>query len=313
MFLVCGEALFDFFLRPSADGALCFDAVPGGSPFNVALGLARLGQKAEFFSGLSSDLMGRRLNAFMERENIGAAYAIRSPQPTLLSIVALNADGGPDYAFYGDYPAYRAITEAELPALGSEIGIIHMGSIATALEPVASALAALAERECGRRLIAYDPNVRPSIEPDLDVWRRTFQRLTAAAHITKVSAEDLELLYPGVTHEDTARQLLGRGARLVVITRGGEGASGWTRNSQAASAARPVNVVDTVGAGDSYQAALLAGLAEMGCADPQALDALGQDALARLLDFAGQAAALTCGKRGADLPRRDAIGMTLVR
>ena len=311
MFLVCGEALFDFFLRPPADGALCFDAVPGGSPFNVALGLARLGQKAEFFSGLSSDLMGRRLVAFMEKENIGAAYAIRSPQPTLLSIVALNADGGPDYAFYGDYPAYRAINEADLPALRSDIQIIHMGSIATVLEPVASSLAALAERECGRRLIAYDPNVRPSIEPDLDVWRRAFERLTAAAHLTKVSAEDLTLLYPGLTHEDVARKALERGVRLLVITRGGEGASGWTRNCQALSLPRPIEVVDTVGAGDSYQAALLAGLAEIGCTDPDALDALSLDALARLLGFAGQAAALTCGKRGADLPRRADIAATL--
>lgn len=311
MFLVCGEALFDLFLRPSADGALSLAAVPGGSPFNVALGLARLGQHAEFFSGLSSDLMGRRLTAFMEKESIGTAYAVSSSQPTALSIVGLNADGGPDYAFYGDFPAYQAITEADLPQLAADICIIHMGSIATALEPVASALAALAERERGARLISYDPNVRPTIEPDLDVWRRSFERLTAAAHLTKVSAEDLALLYPGQTYEDTARKLLADGARLVVITQGAEGAKGWTRNSHAASPARPVQVIDTVGAGDSYQAALLAGLAEMGCTNPDTLDAVGADTLARLLEFSGQAAALTCGKRGADLPRRTDIAATL--
>jgi fructokinase len=310
MFLVCGEALFDLFLRPSATAELCLDAVPGGSPFNVALGLARLGQQAEYFSGLSSDLMGKRLAAFMEKEGIGAAYAVRSSHPTALSIVALNADGSADYAFYGESPPYRAITEADLPALGPDIRIIHMGSIATALEPVGSALAALAERECGRRLIAYDPNVRPSIEPDLDVWRRSFVRLTAAAHLTKVSAEDLALLYPGLTPEEVARAVLERGARLVVITRGSDGASSWTRTNQAASRARPVEVVDTVGAGDSYQSALLAGLAEIGCTDPEALGALAPEALTRLLDFAGQAAALTCGKRGADLPRRASIAMT---
>ncbi len=312
MFLICGEALFDLFLRPSATDELCLDAVPGGSPFNVALGLARLGQKAEFFSGLSSDLMGKRLAAFMEKEGVGFAHAVRSTNPTALSIVALNADGSADYAFYPDFPAYRAIREADLPELGPETRIIHMGSIATALEPVGSALAALAERECGRRLIAYDPNVRPSIEPDLDVWRRAFERITASAHLTKVSAEDLAMLYPGVGHDDMARQLLERGVRLVVITRGSEGASGWTRNSQALSLPRPVLVVDTVGAGDSYQAALLTGLAEMGCIDPDALDGLRPDALARLLEFAGQAAALTCGKRGADLPLRASITATLV-
>jgi fructokinase len=311
MFLICGEALFDLFLRPSATDELCLDAVPGGSPFNVAFGLARLGQKAEFFSGLSPDLMGKRLNAFMEKEGVGFAHAVRATNPTALSIVALNADGSADYAFYPDFPAYRAITEADLPSLGPDIRIIHMGSIATALQPIGSALAALAERECGRRLIAYDPNVRPSIEPDLDVWRRALERITSSAHIFKVSAEDLAMLYPGVHHDELARQLLERGVRLVVITRGSEGASGWTRNSLALSLARPVEVVDTVGAGDSYQSALLAGLAEMGCTDPDALDALSPDALARLLEFAGQAAALTCGKRGADLPRRAHIGVSL--
>ena len=312
MFLICGEALFDLFLRPSATDELCLDAVPGGSPFNVALGLARLWQKTEFFSGLSPDLMGKRLAAFMEKEGVGLAHAVRSTNPTALSIVALNADGSADYAFYPDFPAYSAIREADLPELDPETRIIHMGSIATALEPVGSALAVLAERECGRRLIAYDPNVRPSIEPDLDVWRRAFERITASAHLTKVSAEDLAMLYPGVGHDDMARQLLERGVRLVVITRGSEGASGWTRNSQALSLPRPVLVVDTVGAGDSYQAALLTGLAEMGCIDPDALDALRPDALARLLEFAGEAAALTCGKRGADLPLRASITATLV-
>jgi fructokinase len=311
MFLICGEALFDLFLRPSDTDVLRLDAVPGGSPFNVALGLARLGQRAEFFSGLSSDLMGKRLDAFMDKEGVGLAKAVRSAQPTALSIVALTADGVPDYAFYPEFPAYRAITEADLPTLGVDTQIIHMGSIATALEPVGSALAALAERECGRRLIAYDPNVRHTVEPDLDVWRRTFERLTASAHLTKVSAEDLALLYPGLSQGDAAKVLLATGVRLVVITRGAEGATGWTRTIEAASTARPVHVVDTVGAGDSYQSALLAGLAEMGRTTPEALDALDDDALTRLLDFAGQAAALTCGRRGADLPRRADITMSL--
>lgn len=311
MFLICGEALFDLFLRPSVAGELCLDAVPGGSPFNVALGLARLGQKAEFFSGLCSDLMGKHLAVFMEKESIGSAYAVRSPHPTALSIVALTPDGVPDYAFYPEFPAYRAVAEADLPGLGPDIGVIHMGSIATVLQPVGSALAALAERECGRRLVTYDPNIRPTIVPDLDVWRSTFERLTGLAHLTKVSAEDLELLYPGRTHEDLARAALERGTRLLVITRGREGASGWTRATKSESRAFPVEVVDTVGAGDSYQSALLAGLAEMGRANPGALDALSGETLTRLLNFAGQAAAFTCGKRGADLPRRADIAMSL--
>jgi fructokinase len=316
MFLVCGEALFDLFLRPSEDDSLCLDAVPGGSPFNVALGLARLGQNVEFFSGLSSDLMGRKLTDFMRKEGVGLSHAVRSKQPTALSIVGLDADGSPDYAFYGDFPAYRAITQADLPSLAPETRVIHIGSIATALEPVASALAALAERECGSRLISYDPNVRPMIEPDLDVWRWSFERLAAAAHIIKISAEDLAFLYPGLGHNEAAQSWRDRGARLVVITRGRDGATGWTRATTATQPAHKVTVADTVGAGDSYQAALLTGLAEIGCTEASAIDELSPEALCRLLEFAGEAAALTCSKRGADLPHRGAIAigpLSLVR
>jgi fructokinase len=309
MFLVCGEALFDMFLRPDESHGLCLDAVPGGSPFNVALGLARLGQRTEFFSGISADLMGRKLTPFIEKEGVGLTYAIRTASPTALAIVGLDAKGSPDYAFYGNPPAYSVIEEADLPTLGDDIRIIHSGSIATALEPVGPALAALAEREYGRRLISYDPNVRPSIVPDLAILRRVFDRYTAAAHIMKVSSEDLELLYPGESHDALARRLLDRGTRLIVITRGMDGAKGWTRNAEATQPVERVEVVDTVGAGDSYQAALLAGLAEMGCAEPDAIDALSGDALSRLLDFAGKAAAYTCGRRGADLPHRGDIAV----
>jgi fructokinase len=307
MFLVCGEALFDMFLRPDESHGLLLDAVPGGSPFNVALGLARLGQRTEFFSGISGDLMGRKMNDFIAKEGIGLTYAVHTKQPTALAIVGLDANGGPDYAFYGD--AYRAIAEADLPALGQEIRVIHFGSFTTLMEPVGPAHAVLAERECGQRLISYDPNVRPSIEPDLDLWRRTVDRYTRSAHIVKISSEDLGLLHPGESIDAFARRLLDTQARLVVITGGRDGAKGWTRKTDVTQPAHPVEVVDTVGAGDSYQAALLAGLAEMGSTEPDAIDALSRDALGRLLDFAGKAAAYTCGRRGADLPHRENINM----
>ena len=311
MFLVCGEALFDMFLRTSPSGELSLDAIPGGSPFNVALGLARLGQKAEFFSGLSSDLMGRKLMGFMEKERIGIAYAIPSAAPTALSIVELDEHGSPDYSFYGDFPAYRTITQADLPMLASDIRAVHFGSIATILEPTASTLAALAERENEHRLIAYDPNLRPSIEPDLDVWRRAFQRLSGAAHLIKVSADDLALLYPGTVPEAIARGWLARAARLVVITRGAQGAQAWTSAAHAECAGRPVEVVDAVGAGDSFQSALLAGLAEMDCLTPEAIDRLSAEQLHRLLSFAVEAAAISCSRRGADLPHRSEIATDL--
>lgn len=311
MFLICGEALFDMFVRTSDDGPVRLDAVPGGSPFNVAVGLARLGQQAEFFSGLSDDLMGRKLVRFMEAEGVGLTYAKRKTGPTALSIVELNEEGSPDYAFYGHMPAYQALTRDDLPALPEAIRFIHLGSIATVLEPTAGTLATLVERECGARLIAYDPNIRPTIEPDLDAWRRAVARLSAAAHIVKVSAEDLALLFPGAAHDAVVARWLGGRTRLVIVTDGARGATAWTRGRTLHSGQTPTEVIDTVGAGDSFQSALLAGLAELGVVTAPALGDMSESDLARLLQFAGAAAGKTCSRRGADLPRRNEIPVRL--
>jgi len=308
MFLVCGEALFDVFVAEQRADGLALDARPGGSPYNVALGLTRLGQETEFFTGLSNDLLGRRLLRFMQAAGIGLHHAVRSDRPTALSIVDLDAAGAPDYVFYGEAPAYCAVTEADLPKLDAAIRAIHIGSIATVLEPIGTALVGLVERECRGRLISYDPNVRLNVAPDPEVWRRRLDQLSRSAHLLKISAEDLDLLYPGRAHAEAAQQWLSHGVRLVVITRGAEGACAWTRRRQAEPPGRRVTVVDTVGAGDSYQAALLAGLAEAGRLDADGLDGLSDTVLQGLLGFAAEAAAITCGRRGADLPCRGELG-----
>lgn len=304
MFLVCGEALFDVFVAEQRADGLALDARPGGSPYNVALGLARLGQRAEFFTGLSDDLLGRQLLGYLQAGGVGLAHALHTKRQTALSIVGLDATGSPAYAFYPEHPAYAAVTENDLPALGAETQVIHLGSIATVLQPGGGALTALAEREAAQRLISYDPNVRLAVEPDPEVWRTCLDRLCRSAHLIKISSEDLELLYPGREPEAAARDWLAAGPRLVVVTRGGEGATAWTRHLRAEVPGRSVEVVDTVGAGDSYQAALLAGLAETGRLDPAALDDLSEEDLGQLLAYAGEAAAVTCGRRGADLPYR---------
>lgn len=308
MFLVCGEALFDVFVGGETNNALHLDARPGGSPFNVAVGLARLGQPVAFLSGLAKDMLGERLARTLRREDVDTRLCPLFDAPTTLGMVELDAAGVPHYAFYGNGAADRLLTTEQLPALDAGFRAIHIGSYATAVEPVASALEALVRRERDRRLIAYDPNVRLNVEPAVARWRERVDTLAALAHLVKISDEDLHLLFgAGVDGAACARRWLAAGCKLVVVTRGAKGASAWNARGRVDVPAPAVATVDTVGAGDTFQAAMLAHLAESDRLAPEALAALDGDALARLLRFAARAAAITCSRRGADMPRRSEI------
>jgi fructokinase len=303
MFLVCGEALFDFFLdADEGPGAARFDARAGGSPFNVALGLARLGERVGLLTGLSTDLLGQRLRRVLEAEGVATGHAVATDRPTTISLVGLDAAGVPAYQFYGRGSADSGLALADLPELGPEVTGLHFGSFSIAVSPVGDAFAHLAAREHGR-FISLDPNVRPTVEPDMEVWRARIDVLLPFVDVLKISAEDVALLHPGLSHDVLAAQLTGRGVRLVVVTDGGNAARGWTASGVVATGSPPaVRVVDTVGAGDTFQAALLYRLLEGG--DPsRAVDDLDAGRLADILAFAARAAAITCSRRGADLPR----------
>jgi fructokinase len=210
----------------------------------------------------------------------------------------------PSYAFYGVGCADRELPLSALDALPTHAQAIQLGSYAMVVEPVASSLRVLVEREHGRRLIAYDPNIRLNVEPSLDRWRETLRWMLPRTHLLKVSEEDLGLLYPGEAHEALAATWLAQGVAVVVVTRGGDGAAAWTAHACVSLPGEKVEVVDTVGAGDTFQAALLTWLAEHDALRPSALHALGESELSAALRFASRAAAITCSRRGADLPRR---------
>lgn len=301
MFVVCGEALFDLF-GSEAGAGLAFDARIGGSPFNVAVGLARLGLKSALLAGISTDPLGERLVEALRRENVRTDMVKRTDRPTTLSVVSLAADGQPHYAFYGERAADRDLRAEDLPALGPDVWGLHAGSYSLVVEPVGSALLALFEREAGRRLLTLDPNVRLNVEPDPAVWRDRIARFVGHADIVKVSDEDLGLLYPGATGAEIAASWLEAGAALVILTRGPAGAEYFDRSGRRSVAGRSVRVADTVGAGDTFQAALIAGLAELGLWTRADLEATA--ATERLVAFAVEAAAITCTRRGADLPHR---------
>ncbi|WP_085316485.1 carbohydrate kinase family protein [Derxia lacustris] len=303
MFLVCGEALFDVFVQ-SADGrAFQLDAHPGGSPFNVAIGLARLGQPVGLLTGIANDLFGKRLAQVLTDEGVSTASLVRYDAPTTLGFIGLDAAGVPDYAFYGNGAADRLLAIDDLPPLDPATRAIHLGSYATVVQPVADAYAALARRERDARVISYDPNVRLNVEPSKEAWRAKVEELTELAHLVKISDEDIGLLYGDAEPAELAAQWLARGVKLVIVTRGADGASAWTAAGRADVPGVKVTVVDTVGAGDTFQAATLAWLAEHDALSPPAMGALDAAALATLLAHAARAAAITCSRRGADLAR----------
>jgi fructokinase len=304
MFVVCGEALMDVYMGESTPTGMTLDARIGGSPLNVAQGLVRLGRPAAFLTGLSTDALGERLLASLRAEGVDTSLIVRNDAPSTLSVVSVDARGVPRYAFHGNGAADRQITHDTLPVLPPATRVLQFGSYALVVEPVGSALRALAARERERRLIAYDPNVRLNVEPDLAHWRAVVAHMVSIAHLVKVSDEDLGLLYPAETPEQVAARWLAQGAALVAVTRGRHGASAWTRGAHADVPSPETKVIDTVGAGDTFQAALLTWLDEHDALTPDALSNLDAASLDTLLGFAARAAAITCSRRGADMPRR---------
>jgi len=304
MFVVCGEALFDVFATGDTPTGMAMDARVGGSPFNVAVGLARLAQPVCFLSQVSRGFLGERLMRALAAEGVHTATVQRSDAPTTLSLIGLDAQGVPSYSFYGEGCADRLLSDDALAALPTEIKAINFGSYATVVGETAATQRKLVEREQGRTLIAYDPNIRLNVEPSLDVWRTQIDWMLPRTQLLKVSDEDLRLVWPGVEPADFAARALAQGAKLVVVTRGGEGATGWTAAGRVDVPPVAVQVIDTVGAGDTFQAALLTWLAERDALSAPALAALSQDALVDALGFAARAAAITCSRRGADMPRR---------
>jgi len=304
MFVVCGEALMDVFATGDTAAGVALDARVGGSPFNAAVGLARLGQPVSFFSAVSRGFLGDRLMRALAAEGVDTSAVRRNDAPTTLGLVGLDADGVPSYAFYGEGGADRQLTPDALDELPQGVRAIHLGSYATVVEPIGSTLRALVEREHERLVIAYDPNIRLNVEPDLALWRDMLEWMLPRTHVLKISEEDLQLLLPDMCLEDFAADALRRGVALVVVTRGAEGAVAWTRLAHAGVSTVQVELIDTVGAGDTFQAALLTWLAEHDRLSVPALHALSVAELESALGFAARAAAVTCSRRGADMPRR---------
>ncbi len=303
MYLICGEALFDVFVDDSnaEAGSLQFTARAGGSPFNVSIGISRLGKKSALLTGISSDRLGKQLVQILQREAVSTEYLLRSDRRTTLSLVNLGDSGTPEYSFYGEGSADCGVQTSDLPAIAEEVKGIHFGSYSLVVQPVADAFSLLLA-DNKESFISLDPNVRPTIEADMDIWRDRIQQYSSHAELLKVSTEDLGYLYPGIPSENVATDWLDKGVGLVVVTDGENGCMAWSKTGvHLSKPALQGTVVDTVGAGDSFQAAMLAGLADY--ENPkQAVHLLDGKALDELMTWALTAAAITCSRAGANLP-----------
>ena len=300
--LVCGEALYDVFQAGEpTPGQLTLDGRYGGSALNAAIGIARQGEKAALFAGISRDMLGQRLLARMQTEGVLDHYLVRSDRPTTISLVGQDTDGNPSYTFYGADSADCGVTVGDLPALAADVSALHFGSYASVVEPVGSAMLALAERYADR-FISYDPNSRPTVEPDMEVWRRRIDQFRRLASMIKVSTEDLSLLFPERKPEEVAKSWAAAApAKLLVLTDGANGLTGLFKGEELRAEAPPISVQDTVGAGDTIQASLMVSFARAEAFETR-LSTVSIPEMQYFLERAAQAAAITCTRRGADMP-----------
>jgi fructokinase len=299
--LVCGEALID--VLENDDGTQRQAA--GGGPFNTARALARLGIPTAFLGHLSTDSFGRHLAELLGSDGVNLDLTTIGPEPTTIAIANVDGDGLAEYEFRFEGTSAPNLTADMVPdELPTGIAALHVGTLGLALEPMASTLAALVQRESGRRLVMLDPNVRRTVASD-SAYRDRLQSLIRQSTIVKASVEDLAWLYPGDHYKSAANRMLDVGVRLVVVTLGVEGAFGATDSASVAVAAPHVDVVDTVGAGDTFGAALLARLFDFDLVSPDL--ELDMMQLESALRFACLAAAITVTRVGADPPYRSEL------
>lgn len=299
---VLGEALIDIVETGDDDPRA---ARPGGSPYNVAIGLARLGRDTAFLGRLSHDPLGIILRNHAQRSDVDLGLAVDAREPSTIALVELH-EGIAQYRFGVAGTADFRWTDAELSAVPLDFAALHYGSLA-AWTPPGDAVVhrfVTAVHDDGRALISYDPNVRPHLQPDGAAARVGIERSIALAHLVKTSEEDIVWLHPGRQLGDVAREWLALGPDVVVVTRGGDGATAYTRDGEISRPTPPTDMVDTVGAGDAFMSGLIDALAGRDLLAPAGVAGLSLEQLGEILDDAALVASMTCAKAGANPPRR---------
>ncbi|MEM6846783.1 MAG: carbohydrate kinase [Pseudomonadota bacterium] len=308
MILCCGEALIDMIPVDGPGGRQAWRAVPGGALFNCAIALGRLGAPAGLLTGLSSDSFGRLLKDALTHSSADYSIAIATDRKTALAFVHLQ-DGNAHYTFYDEGTAALGISIEDVAPLSSTVTTLVFGGISLVGEPCASTMEAVQVRDREGRVVMLDPNVRPSFIDDPTAFRERVWRMMRRSHIVKVSDDDLAWLYPDErSPEGGVRAILDMGPDIVLHTKGSVGATATLSSGQMVSVpAAPVEVVDTVGAGDTFNAGVLAALFSRGALTPANIRQVDAGTLREALVYGVKAAAFSVSKRGAEPPWKSDI------
>ncbi|MEJ6510337.1 MAG: carbohydrate kinase [Octadecabacter sp.] len=304
MILACGEALIDMLPRESTKGEAAFAPYPGGAVFNTAIGLGLLGIETQFLCGMSSDFLGDIL-----RDGLDAAGVDHSPSPKLVAPCTVAfvklVDGQATYAFYDENSAMRTLTVA--PAI--DANALFFGGISLVGDGCGDTFEALMLREAPARVTMIDPNIRPSFIRDVVAYRARIDRMMEAADIIKLSDEDLHWFEGEGDLPDLARGLVAKGAKLVCITEGADGVTGYSAEHEVFVPSERADVVDTVGAGDTFNAGLLAGLDRAGNLTKAKIAGLSAEDIRSALHLGVRAAAVTVSRAGANPPTAAELGL----
>ena len=319
MIICCGEALIDMVRAPVPGSGEGFLPLPGGSPYNTAIAIGRMGVPVKFLGRFSTDFFGETLVKRLRNNRVGDDFIIRSNQNTTLAFVKLEKGKDPQYVFYAEGTADRSLRTEDLPPkLPEDTRCILFGSISMTMEPIASTIEALILREGTRKsadqmdgapIVSFDPNIRPFMIKDRAAYIGRFEKWIAASTMTKISAGDFEFLYPKLEAEKALQKVLTMGPRLAICTLGTKGALALLRRNDGSVtkiSAPVVNlpVVDTIGAGDAFQGAFVSWLEIKGKMSRSALVNLSETELYDALFFANKAASIVCSRRGAEPPTR---------
>jgi len=308
MILCIGEAVIDMFQKNGV-----FIPLPGGCAYNTSIAISRLGVPVSFLGRISKSFFGEMQIKRLRENKVRDDFIIRCDQNAILAFIKTEEGKQPQYAFYDEGTADKLLTEKDLPVLPQDASCIVFGSISMAMEPIATTIENLIFREAEKKVIAFDPNIRPFMIKNRNEYLRRFEKWAGVCAIIKISLEDFEFIDNSLKPQEALEKLSAMGTRLSILTMGPKGAMALLKRDDGsvinarAEGIRVPQLVDTVGAGDTFMGAFLSRLERNGCLSRNAIAGLSEAQLSEALAFANRAAAIVCSRRGAEPPSPEEI------